>query len=328
MKYKSTLFVSCLLLLVGLFSGCNRPGNETRVLKLAHGLSQEHSVHQGIVYLGERLGELSGGKMRLDIYPGAQLGSETQCIELLQIGSLAMTKVSTASLEGFVEEFKVFSIPYLFRSKEHLIAVENSEIGKELLAETEKYLFRGLGFYDAGSRNFYTMNKPILTPGDLKGLKIRVMKSPISVDMMRQFKSSATPISWPELYTALQSGVVDGAENNIPSFTTSHHHEVARHLTLNEHTMIPDLLIISEVIWDKLSDQEKEWLTQAVNESVVYQRKLWEEQEKSSLEEAKEAGVNIYTPDKQPFIDMALPMHEHYKDNPRVDKLIHRIKAM
>lgn len=328
MNHRRFLPLFCIVLIVGFLSGCGTSGEEVRVLKLGHGLSQEHSVHQGIVYMGERLSKLSGGKMRLDIYPGAQLGSETQSIELLQIGSLAMTKVSTASLEGFVEEFKVFSIPYLFRSKEHLYAVENGDIGKELLEKTEKYLFRGLGFYDAGARSFYTMNKPIQKPEDLKGLKIRVMKSPTSVDMMKQFNSSATPISWPELYTALQSGVVDGAENNIPSFTTSHHHEVARHLSLNEHTMIPDLLIISKVIWDKLSQQEKEWLTQAVNESVAYQRKLWEEQEKSSLEEAKAAGVNIYTPDKQPFINMALPMHEQYKNNPRVNDLIQRIKAM
>lgn len=326
---KLKLLISYLLFLcLTSFVGCKTSVESVKVLKLGHGLPQSHSVHLGMVHMAERLEEISKGKMKIEIYPGAQLGSETQCIELLQIGSLAITKVSAAAIEGFVEEFKVFSLPYLFESKEHLYKVLDGEVGKYLLNKPEKYLFRGLGYYDAGSRNFYTIKKPILTPDDLKGLKIRVMKSPISVQMMEVLGGSATPISWGELYTALQSGVVDGAENNIPSFTTAHHQEVSKHFSFNEHTMIPDLLIVSKVIWDGLTPQQQSWLQQAMDESVVYQKKLWEEQEKESLQEAKEAGVNIHYPDKQPFIDKATKMHEDLKNNTRVYDLITKIKAV
>lgn len=324
---KSPVYIG-LFVFVLFLAGCGMGEQKQKVLKLAHGLDQAHSLHKGMVYMGERLDAISGGKMKLEIYPGAQLGSETQCIELLQIGSLAMTKVSTASLEGFVEEYKVFGLPYLFRSKEHLFRVLGGEVGKELLVKTEKYLFRGLGYYDAGARSFYTMKKPVLKPDDLQGQKIRVMKSPMAVEMMKQFGGSATPISWPELYTALQSGVVDGAENNMPSFVTSHHHEVSKFFTFNEHTMLPDVLIISKVVWDKLNGQEQAWLVQAVDESVTYQRALWQEQEEASLREAEDKGVHIYYPDKQPFIDKVLPMYELYKDNGRVYSLIGRIKAV
>lgn len=322
--------VSCIGIVVCaiVFAACTSGGAKVRVLKLAHGLDQTHSLHKGMVYMADRLLEISGGKMRVDIYPGAQLGSETQNIELVQIGSLAMAKVSTASLEGFVEEYKVFGIPYIFRSKAHLFRVLEGEVGKELQTSTEKYLFRGLGYFDAGARSFYTMKKPVLQPEDLRGMKIRVMKSPVAVAMMQAFGGSATPISWPELYTALQSGVVDGAENNLPSFVTSHHHEISKYFTVNEHTMLPDVLIISKVVWDKLSRQEQQWLRQAVGEAVVYQRELWALQEKEALKTARKNGVEIYFPDKKPFVEKVASMREMFRDNERVYRMIQRIDAI
>lgn len=322
-------YIAAILLLGCTFTwwGC-APEQKIRVLKLAHGLDQTHSLHKGLVYMSKRLHEISGGKMQVDIYPGAQLGSETQNIELVQIGSLAMAKVSTASLEGFVEEYKVFGIPYIFCSKEHLFQVLESEIGQELQTKTEKYLFRGLGYFDAGARSFYTMKKPVLKPEDLIGQKIRVMKSPVAVAMMQAFGGSATPISWPELYTALQSGVVDGAENNLPSFVTSHHHEVSKFFTVNEHTMLPDVLIISTVVWNKLSVLEQQWLKEAVEEAVIYQRQLWKEQEEESMRIAKEHGVHIYYPDKRPFMEKVHAMREMFKDNSRVYRMIERIDSV
>lgn len=312
---------------IAVLPGC-KAESQQKVLKLAHGLDVKHSLHVGLVFMGERLEELSGGKMSVDIYPGAQLGSEPQCIELVQIGSLAMTKVSSASLEGFVEEYKAFGIPYVLRSQEHNYAVLDGEVGQELLTVTEKYLFRGLGFYDAGARSFYTMKKPVLTPDDLVGQKMRVMKSPVAVAMMQAFGGSATPIAYGELFTALQSGVVDGAENNLPSFVTSHHYEVAKHYSFNEHTMTPDVLIISTNVWNKLSPEEQGWLSQAVKESIVYQRKLWAEQEKESIEIAEKSGVTFYYPDKKPFMDKVADMKLSYKDNERVWNVIVKFDAV
>jgi len=250
--YKRKLSYSILLIAMVLVAGCGGV-SDTKTLKLAHGLDPTHPVSQAMEYMADRCEEISGGKLLIETYPSGQLGSEQQCVELLQIGSLAITKVSAAVMESFTEEYKVLGIPYLFRSKQHSFDVLDGPIGKELLKSTEPYWIRGLCFYDAGARSFYTINTPIYHPDDLKGLKIRVMKSITAMENVKALGGSPTPISWGELYTALQSGVVDGAENNPPSFYTSHHYEVCKYYSLNEHTMVPDVLIIGKKIWDDLT---------------------------------------------------------------------------
>jgi len=325
MQNISKLILPLFLLL--LFSGCvNQQQGE--VLKLAHGLDPSHPVHQAMVHMAERCKEISNGELTIEIYPSGQLGSEQQCVELLQIGSLAITKVSAAVMESFTEDFKVLGLPYVFRSKEHSFKVLDGEIGDDLLLSTEPFWIRGLCFFDAGSRSFYTIDTPINHPDDLKGLKIRVMKSITAMEMVKAQGGSPTPISWGELYTALQSGVVDGAENNPPSFYTSHHYEVCKYYCLNEHTMVPDVLIISQKVWVKLSEQEKLWLQQAADESVPVQRKLWAESEKESLEIVKEAGVTIIYPDKEPFSDKVTELLESYRENDKLYDLITRIREV
>jgi tripartite ATP-independent transporter DctP family solute receptor len=298
------------------------------VLKLAHGLDPSHPVHKAMVYMAEQCDEISGGELTIEIYPSGQLGSEQQCVELLQIGSLAITKVSAAVMESFTEEFKVLGLPYVFRSREHSFKVLDGEIGDELLSSTVPFWIRGLCFYDAGSRSFYTIDQPIEHPDDLKGLKIRVMKSITAMEMVKAQGGSPTPISWGELYTALQSGVVDGAENNPPSFYTSHHYEVCKYYSLNEHTMVPDVLIVSEKVWGKLSDQEKAWLQQAADRSVPVQRQLWAESEKESLEKVQEAGVTVIYPEKGPFAEKVKGLLESYRDNELIYDLITRIRSV
>ena len=322
---RRTLFFTTFTLLI--MTGCG-PQQQGKVLKLAHGLDPSHPVHQAMVYMAQRCKEISNGDLTIEIYPSGQLGSEQQCVELLQIGSLAITKVSAAVMESFVEDFKVLGLPYVFRSREHSFKVLDGEIGKELLRSTEPFWIRGLCFYDAGSRSFYTIDKPVYSPDDLKGLKIRVMKSITAMEMVKALGGSPTPISWGELYTALQSGVVDGAENNPPSFYTSHHYEVCKYYSLNEHTTVPDVLIVSMKVWNKLSDKEKEWLQQAAEESVPVERKLWAESEKESLEAVEEAGVTIIHPDKKPFADKVAPLLDSYKKNAKLYDLITRIREV
>jgi tripartite ATP-independent transporter DctP family solute receptor len=278
--------------------------------------------------MADRCKEISGGELQIDIYPSGQLGSEQQCVELLQIGSLAITKVSAAVMESFTEDFKAVGLPYVFRSKEHSFKVLDGEIGKELLRSTEPFWIRGLCFYDAGSRSFYTIDTPINHPDDLKGLKIRVMKSMTAMEMVKAQGGSPTPISWGELYTALQSGVVDGAENNPPSFYTSHHYEVCKYYSLNEHTMVPDVLIVSQKVWNKLSDRERAWLQQAADDSVPVQRRLWAESEKESLEKVEEAGVSIIYPPKEPFSEKVQALLESYRENEKLYDLISRIREV
>ena len=322
---RRTLFCTTFTLLI--MTGCGHQ-QQGKVLKLAHGLDPSHPVHQAMVYMAQRCKEISNGDLTIEIYPSGQLGSEQQCVELLQIGSLAITKVSAAVMESFVEDFKVLGLPYVFRSREHSFKVLDGEIGKELLRSTEPFWIRGLCFYDAGSRSFYTIDKPVYSPDDLKGLKIRVMKSITAMEMVKALGGSPTPISWGELYTALQSGVVDGAENNPPSFYTSHHYEVCKYYSLNEHTTVPDVLIVSMKVWNKLSEQEKEWLQQAADESVPVERKLWAESEKESLEAVEEAGVTIIHPDKKPFADKVAPLLDSYKKNAKLYDLITRIREV
>ena len=305
------LFPLSSLLFLLFLSGCGT-ATESTVVKLAHGMDPNHPVAVSMQYMSDLVEEKSGGEMHVDIYPAEQLGSERELLELLQIGSLAMTKVSAAVMEGFAPAYKIFSVPYVFRDREHMFRVLEGEIGEEVLLSGQKYWLRGLTYYDAGSRSFYTKDRPIHEPSDLEGLKIRVMESPSAVRMVNQLGGSATPISYGELYSALQQGVVDGAENNPPSFHMSRHYEVCKFYTLDEHTSIPDVLLMSTKAWERLSPQEQAWLMAAIQESAEYQKKLWAEASEEALQVVQEAGVEIIRPPKEPFVEQVEPLYEAY----------------
>lgn len=316
------------VVLGGLLLGCASQEDDELVLRLAHALGPTHSVHQAMVYLGERLEEKSGGRIRVVVYPSQQLGSERELLELMQIGSLAMAKVSAAVLEGFVPEYQVFNLPYLFRDDAHRFKVLEGPIGQELLLAGERVLLRGLCYYDAGSRSFYTVTRPIYAPEDLRGLKIRTLESPSQIQMVNLMGGSATPIPWGEVFTALQQGIVDGAENNPPSFYLSHHYEVARFYTLDEHTSIPDVLLISLHVWNRLTPQQRQWVQEAAWESAQYQKQLWKQSTEEALRAVEEAGVQIILPDKQAFAEKVAPIYVQYRNQPALYRLIERIRAV
>lgn len=322
MKYGSVLFfVMCLSL-----SACTEL-SETKTLKLAHGLDTQHPVHIAMELMAQNLSEKSGGTFQLEIYPSGQLGSERQCLELLQIGSLGMTKVSAAVMENFAPNIQVLSLPYIFRSREHNYHVLDSEVGKQLLIQGEQFWLRGLTYFDAGQRSFYS-KEPIRTPADLQNKKIRVQESITAMNLIRSLGGAPTPISWGELYTALQQGVVDGAENNPPSFYTSRHYEVCKYYTLNEHTAVPDILVVGLVAWNSLNEQQQQWLQEAADEAKIYQRQLWQEAEKEALEAVAAAGVEIIRPDKSLFSEMTKQLFDTYKDQPEKYQLIQEIQAV
>jgi tripartite ATP-independent transporter DctP family solute receptor len=231
----------------------------------------------------------------------------------LQVGALAMAKASSSAIEGFVPKMRVFGLPYLFRDSEHCWKVLTGPIGKEILAAGEPVGLKGLCFYDAGARSFYTRNKNIETPADLKGLKIRVQKSEMAIKMIVAMGGSATPIDWGELYTSLQQGVVDGAENNPPSFYSSMHYEVCKYYILDEHTRCPDVLMISTFVWNKLSPEFQRIIQESADESVIYQRQLWGKKEKESLEAVEKAGVIVTHPDKTPFREATKSLWEEFE---------------
>ena len=307
-------------------SGGSGHSNQT-VLKLGHSLDTSHPVHKAMEFMKKRLEELSGGTVSIDIYPSSVLGSEVQCIEQLQSGSLAMTKTSAASIENFVPEMSVFGLPYLFRNEQHYWNVLDSDLGKSLLQKGNKQFLKGLCYYDSGSRNFYTKGRPIQTPDDLKGLKIRVMNSRTAMDMVECLGAAPTPIAWGELYSSLAQGTVDGAENNPPSFTSNKHYEVCKYFSLDAHTRIPDVLLISTKVWDKLSPQIQEWLQQAADESSVFQRELWKKKTAESLQQAKAEGVTIYEVDQSLFADKVQPMYDAIKDE-TIKELVKQIREV
>ncbi|MBO0355256.1 TRAP transporter substrate-binding protein [Muricauda ruestringensis] len=324
MKHFNVILLLCTLFFA---LGCEETSG-IRTIRLAHGLDINHSVHRAMVKMGKDLDSVSKGRLRIEIYPNQQLGTEREILELIQLGSLDMTKVSVATLENFAPKTRILGLPYLFDSREHAFEVLDGPIGQSLLDNAEQFRLKGLGYYDAGFRSFYTEHAPVTTPDDLKGLKIRVMESITAMDMVKSLGGSPTPISWGELYTSLQQGVVDGAENNLPSFYLSKHYEVCPYYSLDEHTFSPDVLIVGTGFWDALSEQEKDWLDKAVKKSLEHQRKLWAESEAEALEKIKEAGVEISHPDKKPFIEMTREMYRAYEEDEELNNMIEQIKSL
>ena len=302
-------------------------GDRQLVLKLGHGLDTGHPVHQAMEFMKKRIEELSDSAVTVNIYPSSVLGSETQCIEMLQSGSLAMTKTSAAAMENFIPSMAALGLPYVFRDSDHYWAVLNGEIGKDLLQKGEDKFLRGLCYYDAGSRNFYTKDTPIRTPDDLNGLKIRVMNSQTAMDMVAAMGGSPTPIAWGELYSALAQGTVDGAENNPPSFSSNKHYEVCKHFTFDGHTRIPDMLLISSKVWNKLDPQIQEWVQQAAAESSDFQRELWEQETLAAIEKAKTEGVTVYEVDTAAFAAKVAPMLDKV-ENSEVRVLVKQISEV
>lgn len=323
MKIQRAMTTAIMALLV--FS-CGQGDDKVR-LTLGHTHNTQHVVHTAMEYMAGRLAFYSQGKMELVIYPGAMLGSEREMIELLQIGSLNMTKVSASSLEGFVPEMALFGVPYLMQDREHYWQVLNGPIGRELLDKPLSVRLKGMAYFDAGSRSFYTTDIPILRPADLTGIKVRVLNSPTSIETAKALGAAATPIAWGELYAALQQGVVDGAENNPPSYYISRHYEIAPHYSLDQHTFVPDVILASLPVWEALTEQQQEWLTQAMADAVIYQKDLWQKASEEALAALKDAGINVYYPDKKPFQDKVENFHKSFEDSIIADYM-KAIKAM
>lgn len=301
--------------------------NRKIVLKLGHSLDVSHPVHISMVKMKEYLESYSDSSMTIEINAGGVLGNETQMIEQVRDNSLGMCKTGMASMNSFIPAMGVFNLPYIFNNSNHYWSVLDGKIGQEMLLLGVSLNLRGLCYYDAGSRNFYTKQKPILTPNDLNSIKIRVQNNQIAKDMISLMGASPETIAWGELYTALQQGVVDGAENNIPSYYSSKHYEVCKYFSKNEHTMVPDLLLISQKTWDSLTQVQQKWLQKAANKSSIYQRKLWKEKTESVLQELIKNGVEIYNPEIAPFRELVTPLYDLVKGSDAGDYLI-RIKAV
>ena len=284
---------------------------------------------EAVKYMGELIKERTDGRIGIEVYHSAQLGEEKDTIEQTQFGVIDLNRVSMGPFNNIVEETQVVSLPYIFRSIDHMHKVMDGPIGDEILAAFEPHDLIGLAYYDGGARSFYNSEKPIKSMDDLKGLKFRVMQSDIFVDMVNALGGNATPMPYGEVYSSIQTGVIEGAENNWPSFESSKHFEVAKHYTLDEHLIVPEVLVMSKKSWEKLSPEDQEIVRTAAKESVAKMRELWQAREAESEKMVREAGVEVVKDiDKQPFIDAMKPVYEKYVTNDKLKDLVARIEEL
>lgn len=283
---------------------------------------------EAVKYLGELLKERTGGRIGVEVYHSAQLGEEKDTIEQTRAGVIDMNRVSLGPFNNIVEETQAVSLPYIFKSIDHMHKVMDGPIGDEILTAFEAHDLVGLAFYDSGSRSFYNARKPIKTIDDLKGMKLRVIQSDVFVAMVNALGANAVPMPYGEVYSAIQTGVIDGAENNWPSYESSKHYEVAKHFTLDQHLIVPEVLVMSKASWDKLSPEDQGTVKAAAKESVGKMRELWAAREAASEKTVRDAGSEVVAEiDKQPFIDAMKPVYEQFVKTDKLKDLVSRIQA-
>lgn len=297
-------------------------------LKLNHNNPPDHPVHISMQIMADRVAELTDGEIKIQIFPNAQLGTQRESMELVQNCALEMARSNASELEAFEESYSALNLPYIFSSEEHFNTVITSDIGQDILSSSVDQGFRGVAFYTEGARSFYAQ-KPIMSPADLQGVKVRVQPSPSAIRMVELLGGNPTPISWGELYSALQQGVVDAAENNPTALTTARHGEVVSDFSLDEHTMIPSVVVISNCAWDGMTADQQEALQTAALDSMAAHREAWNAASDAAIDEAKATlNVNVHMVDKAPFAEAVLPMHEEVAaKSEHLADLIDRIKA-
>ena len=286
----------------------------------------DYPTVQAVKFMGERLKELSGGKHTIRVYPNGALGGEKETIEQAKIGALAMVRVNVGAMNNVCNETIVPTMPFLFRSVEHMHKVLDGPVGEEILKACEKQGFIGLGYYDSGARSMFTAKKPVKTFADMKGMKVRVQQSDLWVSMLEAMGANATPMPMGEVYTGLKTGLVDAAENNYPTYESSRSFEVAKYFTKTEHSMAPEILLFSKRVYDKLSPDEQKWVRQAAKESVPYMRKTWAEREAKSLEIVKAGGAEIIDIDKAPFQAAMKPVYEKFITDAKLKDMVKRVQ--
>lgn len=284
---------------------------------------------EAVEYMGELLAGWTNGRLSIKMFPGRQLGEEKDTIEQTILGAIDINRVNLAPLNNIVPETAIPSLPYIFRSIDHMHKVMDGEIGQEILAAMEQHGLVGLAYYDSGARSFYNTQRPITSPADMQGMKIRVQNSDLFVSMIEALGANATPMEFGQVYEALKTGVIDGAENNWPSYESTRHFEVAKHYTLDQHSLSPEVLVMSKASWDKLSAADQQLVRKAAALSVPEMRRLWNERVAASQTKVMAAGNEVVEEvDKQPFIDAMQPVYERFASTPELADMVKRIQAV
>lgn len=305
-----------------LLSGCGQkqaaPGGDKKAegakytFRLAETHPPDYPTTLGDKEFARLVGERSNGRIKIDVFPSSQLGEEKAVLEQIQLGAIEFTRVSTGPLAEFNKQFGVYSLPYIFDNDDHVWKFLEGDAAQKMLTNLEKSKMMGLAYYSSGSRSFYTKN-PVKSVEDMKGLKIRVIQNKINMDLMSALGASATPMAYGDVFNALQTGVIDGAENNSPSYYTSNHYQAVKNYVLDAHQRVPEVLMISKVTWDKLSEDDRKLIKQAAMDSVKYQREQWNKFEKDSMDKLKAAGVTVTdVTDVKPWQAAAKPVIDKY----------------
>jgi tripartite ATP-independent transporter DctP family solute receptor len=280
--------------------------------------------------MGKKLDKATNGRLSIQMYPSMQLGGEKEAIEQAQVGAIQFARVSVGALGPVIDELNVFNMPYLFRDTKHMQKVIDGPIGQELMDKVTNNPTAGLvalAWMDAGARSLYDTKKPIKTLADLKGMKFRVMGNPMFVDMMNSLGGNGVSMGYDQVFSALQTGVVDGAENNPPSFVFDNHYQVAKFYTVDEHLIVPEMVVFSKKTWDTLSKEDQALLVKFGREAQAEERVLWAAYEKEAMDKARAAGITITEiADKKPFQDAVKPVWDKY--GPKYADMIKRVQAV
>ena len=301
----------------------------SRPLFAADSQPDDYPTTQGLHAIDRLLNERTGGEMRVRVYPGGQMGAEKDTLEFAVFGGLDLTRVNLAPINSIVPETIVLALPFLFRSIAHSRAAFDGEVGRKILEAMMPYGLRGMCYYDSGARSFYNTKRPIHSPDDMVGMKIRVQNSDIYVAMMQALGANPTPIPYGEVYQSLVQGVVDGAENNYPSYESSRHFEAAGHYSLTRHVMAPEVLVASRRSWDRMSAEEQGYLQAAATDSVPVMRSLWDARVGVSRQRVLDHGVQVVEDvDRAAFAEKMLPVWDRFVTTPGMQALVDEIANM
>lgn len=317
------------LILAALFVCCSPMSPviaQTITLRTTDTHPADYPTVRALYYMGEHLEKASDGRLKLKIYPGGQLGEEKDSLEITIFGGIDLNRVNLAPLNSIVPETIVLGMPFIFESIAHMRNVVDGPIGDQILAAMEPHGLVGLAYYDSGARSFYNVMRPIVTPDDLDGMKIRVQNSELFVEMVSALGANPTPMNFGEVYESLVLGTIDGSENNWPSYESTRHYEVATYYSRTEHSMAPEVLVISKRSWDKLSPGDQRLVREAARASVPVMRQIWNERVESSREQVLANGnAVIESIDKAPFRDAVQPVYDLFLTTPELRDLARRI---
>lgn len=315
--------------LIGLSIVGSSTDEDTIYLRVAENQPYDYPTAQAIDYMGKQLQHYSKGQMQLKLYAGGQLGAEKDTVLANRLNAIDINRVSLSVFNNIEPVTTIPSLPFIFESEEHLHKVLDSEIGGEILQSLEPYGLVGLAFYDSGARSFYNIKKPIHTPRDMVGLKIRVQNTDVSVAMVKALGACPTPMGFGEVYEALVTGVIDGAENNLPSYRTTRHFEVAKHYTFDQHMMTPEILTVSKKVWDNLSSEQRDYIKMAARDSVIKMRDCWKKEVSSAqMELINSENKFVEGVDKSLFIEAMEPVYQKFANTPALIDLKRRIQSV